>query len=167
MAKRKVFYSFHFDNDVMRVQQIRQIGVIEGDEPVSKNDWETLKNKGNDAVEKWIDDHMKGKSCVIVLIGKDTAGRPWVEYEIIKAWNDSKAILGIYIHNINCAAEVRAGRTGACAQGANPFDGITFKEGGKKLSSVVQCYNPKSWDAYNDIAENIDAWIESAIKARQ
>lgn len=26
--KRKVFYSFHFDNDVMRVQQIRNMGVL-------------------------------------------------------------------------------------------------------------------------------------------
>ena len=40
MAKRQIFYSFHFKNDVMRVQQIRNIGVIEGNEPVSKNNWE-------------------------------------------------------------------------------------------------------------------------------
>lgn len=36
--KRQVFYSFHFDNDVMRVQQIRNMGVIEGEEPVRPND---------------------------------------------------------------------------------------------------------------------------------
>lgn len=30
--KRKVFYSFHFDNDVMRVQQIRNMGLLEGDD---------------------------------------------------------------------------------------------------------------------------------------
>lgn len=41
--KRKVFYSFHFDNDVMRVQQIRNMGVLEGDEPVSPNTWEQIK----------------------------------------------------------------------------------------------------------------------------
>jgi len=29
MAKRQVFYSFHYANDVMRVQQIRNIGMIE------------------------------------------------------------------------------------------------------------------------------------------
>ena len=29
MAKRQVFYSFHYANDVMRVQQIRTIGMIE------------------------------------------------------------------------------------------------------------------------------------------
>ena len=35
MARVPVFYSFHFDNDVMRVQQIRQMGLIDGDEPVT------------------------------------------------------------------------------------------------------------------------------------
>jgi hypothetical protein len=43
MAKRQVFYSFHFDNDVFRVQMVRQMGVIEGNEPVSKNTWETVR----------------------------------------------------------------------------------------------------------------------------
>jgi hypothetical protein len=44
MAARRpqVFYSFHFDNDVFRVQQIWNIGAIEGNEPVSKNDWPPL-----------------------------------------------------------------------------------------------------------------------------
>jgi hypothetical protein len=46
MAKRKVFYSFHFDNDVMRVQQIRNMGVIEGNAAVSANTWEEVKKKG-------------------------------------------------------------------------------------------------------------------------
>jgi hypothetical protein len=49
MARVPVFYSFHFDNDVMRVQQIRQMGMIDGDEPVSKNDWETVKRSGSSA----------------------------------------------------------------------------------------------------------------------
>jgi hypothetical protein len=35
MPKRQVFYSFHFDNDVMRAQQIRNMGVVEGGEPGS------------------------------------------------------------------------------------------------------------------------------------
>jgi len=43
MAKKQVFYSFHFDNDVMRTQMIRNIGVIEGNTPVSTNKWEEIK----------------------------------------------------------------------------------------------------------------------------
>ena len=97
MAKRKIFYSFHFDNDVFRVQQVRQMGVIEGNEPVAANTWEQLK-KNDSSVEKWIDENMSGKSCVIVLIGTDTHKRPWVKYEIKKAWKDGKGLLGIHIH---------------------------------------------------------------------
>lgn len=158
MAKRQVFYSFHFDNDVMRVQQIRNIGAIEGNTPVSANAWEELKRKGSSAVEKWIDDNMKYGSCVVVLVGKETANRPWVKYEIKKAWDDRKGLLGIYIHNIKCP------RNGKSSQGANPFD--QFNLNGKKLSSIVKCYNPITTDAYTDIAQNIDSWIEEAIRIR-
>ncbi len=68
-VKRQVFYSFHYKNDVMRVQLVRNMGVIEGNTPVSANDWEEIKKKGDDAVKKWIDDNMNYRSCVIVLVG--------------------------------------------------------------------------------------------------
>lgn len=161
MAKRQIFYSFHFDNDVMRVQQIRNIGALEGNEPVSVNEWEKVKKGGDSSIEKWIDENMKHKSCVVVLIGTETANRPWVRYEIEKAWNDGKGLLGIYIHNLKCP------RNGTCKQGPNPFDTFTFVNSDKKLSSVVKCYNPKSNDAYNDIATNMEDWIENAINSRK
>jgi hypothetical protein len=167
--KRQVFYSFHFDNDVMRVQLIRQMGVVEGDEPVSKNEWETLQKKDG-AIKKWIDDTMSKRSCVIVLIGEGTANRPWVKYEIETAWNSGKGLLGIYIHNLKCANKVRTTGVGTCGQGANPFDGFTFNSGdskGQKLSTVVKCYNPKSADAYKDINDNIESWVETAIASRK
>jgi hypothetical protein len=159
-AKRQVFYSFHFANDVFRVQQIRNIGVIEGNTPVSVNEWEDVKRKGNAAIEKWIDDNMKYRSCVIVLIGENTAKRNWVEYEIIKAWKEKKGLLGIYIHNIKCL------KNGKSNKGANPFDFITMTDG-SKMSKYVKCYDPNNTDAYNDIAANIDSWIEQAINSRK
>lgn len=154
--KRRVFYSFHFDNDVMRVQQIRNIGVIEGNAPVSPNDWETVKRGGESSIKKWIDDNMKYKDCVIVLVGSSTANRQWVRYEICKAWDEGKALFGIYIHNL------KDPRTGTCHKGINPFDKIQLQNG-LKLSSFVECYDPNSWDAYNDIANNLERWVEIAI----
>ncbi|BBQ52851.1 hypothetical protein WP2S18C03_19320 [Aeromonas veronii] len=62
--KRKVFYSFHFDNDVMRVQQIRNMGQLEGDEPVSANTWEEIK-RTEQGVKNWINKNIEGKSCFI------------------------------------------------------------------------------------------------------
>lgn len=126
-TKRKVFYSFHYDNDVFRVQQIRNMGALEGDEPVSKNEWETVKKGGDKAIEKWIDDNMKYKSCVVVLVGEDTYKRPWVKHEIVKAWKDKKGLVGIYIHNL------KDPKTGTCSNGTNPFEQFKF-DSGKKLS---------------------------------
>ena len=37
MTKRQVFYSFHFKNDSWRAGQVRNIGVVEGNTPVSSN----------------------------------------------------------------------------------------------------------------------------------
>jgi hypothetical protein len=152
---------YTFFNDVMRVQQIRNIGVLEGNTPVSPNEWETVRRNGEKAIEKWIDDNMFYKSCVIVLVGTETAKRPWVQYEIKKAWDEGKGLLGIYIHNL------KDPRTGTCSQGLNPFEQFTINNGATRLSSVVKCYNPKAGDAYNDIANNIDSWIEDAIRSRQ
>lgn len=163
-TKRQVFYSFHFDKDVFRVQQIRNMGVLDGDEPASPNEWEKLQ-KTDGGVKKWIDNNMNYRSCVIVLIGEDTAKRPWVDYEIRKAWNDKKGILGIYVHNLCCPKKTKETGVGTCKQGSNPFDNIKFTTG-SKMSSVVKCYNPKSSDAYNDIKNNIENWIEDAINSR-
>ncbi|MBP0622874.1 TIR domain-containing protein [Cupriavidus consociatus] len=154
--KRKVFYSFHFDNDVFRVQQIRNMGVIEGDEPVQPNTWEEIKRKPS-GVERWIDDNLQGKSCLIVLVGSETANRPWVKYEIKRAWELSKAIFGINIHNLKCP------KAGTCSKGRNPFDGITFKKANGQIY-VPTVYEPSSTDAYNDIKQKISGWIEAAIK---
>jgi hypothetical protein len=166
MAKRQVFYSFHFDNDVMRTQQVRNIGVIEGNKPVSANDWETAR-KTPGGVEKWIDENMKYKSCIIVLVGSETAIRPWVKYEIRKAWEDSKGVFGIYIHNLKDPRYSNMSPLyGKCTQGKNPFDQFTFTNGGAQLSSKIKCYNPNSYDAYNDVANNIEQWIEEAIQIR-
>lgn len=166
MTKRRVFYSFHYKNDVRRVALIRNIGAIESNKLVSENEWEDVKKKGNTAIEKWIDNNMKFRSCVIVLIGEETAHRKWVRYEIIKAWNEGKGLLGIYIHNIKDPLLRKKGYSGKCNKGDNPFEQIKLKNG-TKLSEIVVCYNPLWFDAYNVIKENLKDWIEKAIEIRK
>ena len=165
MPKRQVFYSFHYDNDVFRVQQIRNIGEIEGNASVSKNDWEQIQRTSN-GIAKWINDNMYYRSCIVVLVGSETANRPWVKYEIRKAWNDGKGVVGIFIHNL------RDPRTssqfplfGKSSQGINPFQQFIL-ENGQRLSDYISCYNPSSDDAYNDIARNQSRIIDEAIAKR-
>lgn len=160
MPKRQIFYSFHYDSDVMRTQQIRNIGAIDGNQPTSPNNWEVVKKAGDAAIKKWIDDNMNNRSCVVVLVGEKTYERKYVKYEIEKAWNEGKGLLGIYIHNIRCP------RNGTCAKGKNPFDEFTFNGTDTKLSTKVNCYDPSPANAYNEITANLSAWIEDAIAAR-
>jgi hypothetical protein len=158
---RKCFYSFHYKPDNWRASKVRNIGVIEGNQPVSDNEWESITKGGDAAIKKWIDGQVSGKSCAIVLIGANTAGRKWINYEIEKAWDDKKGLLGIHIHNIADVNDKQA------AKGANPFTG--YKVGDKPLSSIVKAYDPPrttSSGVYGYIADNILDWVEEAVAIR-
>jgi hypothetical protein len=160
---RKVFFSFHYKPDNWRASQVRQMGVIEGEPPVSDNDWETITKGGDAAIIKWINGQMSGKSCAVVLIGTNTAGRKWINHEIVKAWDDKKGVLGIYIHRLKNAEQAQS------TKGANPFDNITLGGTNKKLSSVVKAYDPPysdSTEAYAYIKKNLSDWVEAAITIR-
>ena len=158
---RKVFFSFHFDKDFWRTQQVRQMNALEGNPLATPNAWEEVKRKGDDAVKKWIADEMSGRTCAIVLVGAETASRKWVKYEIQKAWSDKRAVLGIRIHSLLDTASKTT------TAGANPFAGITV--GSVDLGVVAPLKNPSGSDSkavYATIAANIEAWIEDAIKTR-
>lgn len=166
--KRRIFYSFHYENDVFRVQQIRNIGALEENEPVTVNEWEGVKKGGDKEIEKWINNAISNRTCVVVLVGEDTVNRPWIRYEISKAWRDGKGLLGIHIHNLKCAKTVKGnpGSNGTCVKGRNPFETFTIQGGKQKLSDIVYCYDPDSGNAYKDIRDNLEKWIEKAIEIR-
>ena len=161
--KRRVFFSFHYERDNWRAAQIRNAGALDGNEPVTDNQWETIRGGGDSAIQKWIDGQISTRSCTVVLIGSETARRKWVDYEIVKSWNDGKGVLGIYIHNL----KDRFGRQDS--QGSNPFDSLTFNDNGLPLSRAVQSYNPASGDSqrvYSTITGNLQDWVEAAIPIR-
>jgi len=155
---KSVFYSFHYTRDSWRVQQIVKIGALEGQPILNAQDWESVKRQGDAAIKKWINDQMSYKKAVVVLIGAETAGRPWVKHEITKAWNDKKPLVGIRIHGLADSA----GNTDL--PGADPFAKITFPTGGS-LASYVPVFSPSgstSKAVYADIAANIGTWVDSA-----
>ncbi len=144
-----VFYSFHYDNDSWRVQQIRNIGVVDNTDSVGAQEWEKVRYKTDEAIENWIDNQMKYKRAVVVLIGSETASRNWVQYEIERAWELRKPLLGIKIH------------------GLKDENGNTSKEGQdpflEKRYWPIPIFTPQGWDSkekYNDIKQNLSKWIE-------
>ena len=98
--QRRTFFSFYYKPDASRASQVRNMGMVEGNKPVSDNDWETIWRGGDAAVEKWIAEQMHGCSCTVVLVGSNTAGRKWINYEIIKSWDEGMGVVGIHIHGL-------------------------------------------------------------------
>src|SRR6185436_8311043 len=136
---RRVFYSFHYIPDCSRAAQVRNMGVLDGNPPASDNDWEAIKRGGDSAIQKWIDGQLDGKSCALVLIGANTAGRKWIKYEIQTAWKNEKGVVGVYVHNLKDLDQKQS------TQGRNPFDDFTV--GGTEMSSIVKAYNPPHSDS--------------------
>ncbi|MBN8574439.1 MAG: TIR domain-containing protein [Candidatus Kapabacteria bacterium] len=163
VGKRQVFYSFHYVQDNWRVSQIRNIGQIHDNKPVSDNKWEEVKKKGDKAIQAWIDENLNYRSCIVVLVGENTARRKWIDYEIEKSWNDGKGVVGIHIHNLKNSKGEQANK------GSNPFDHFSVGQNKKKLSSIVKCYDPpykSSTYVYDHIKEHLEDWIEEAINIR-
>lgn len=159
---RRVFYSFHYDGDKDRVAQVRNMGVVEGSQVASDNDWEAIKRGGEGAIKSWVDQQMVGTSCCVALIGANTAGRKWVTYEIESAWRSGKGVVGIHIY------ELKNLRGEKSSKGANPLD-YASTIAGYRVSSYAKTYDPPFADSkavYSHIATSLAGWIEEAIQIR-
>ena len=135
ISRRRVFFSFHYDRDNWRTSQVRNIGAIHGSKPLSANAWEEVKRRGKAAIREWIDARIDRGSCVVVLVGSETADREWVRYDIERAWVEGKGLVGIYIHNLldRDGEQSRKGR--------NPFE---IDVGGVRPSNHVKVRDPRT-----------------------
>jgi hypothetical protein len=162
---RKCFYSFHFAADCWRAGTVRSIGAIEGNEPASDNDWESI-TSGSDRVAKiqrWIASQINGRTCTIVLVGNSTANRKWINHEIVTSWDAKMGVVGIRVHGL----KNNQGQT--ATPGGNPFDYVTHGPTSTRLSSIVKCYDPagaNSQDRYGWICKHLSNAVEEAIAIR-
>ena len=162
MAKRQVMFSFEFVKDSWRAGQVKNMGKVDNSSTFSDNDWEEVKEKTDEKIKKWIDGQLKMRSCLVVLIGSTTSTRKWVKYEIKKAYEMGKGIIGIYIHGLKDKSEKQT------KKGSNPFD--NFSVDGEKLSKYIKCYDPPyttSTYVYNDIKENLEQLIDAIKDAKK
>lgn len=100
---RRVFFSFHYRNDIFRVNVIRNSGVVIGNSAAGFQDaslWEKARKRGDAAIKRLIDRGLMGTSVTCVLIGQKTARRKYVTYEIERSVKRGNGILGIHINNI-------------------------------------------------------------------
>lgn len=153
MAK-SVFYSFHYRRDVFRVQLIRNISALEGQPELKPQEWEQVKARGDAEVKRWIDKEMSYKRAVIVLIGRETSSRRWVRYEVERAWDLKKPLLGVYIHGLS-------GLGVTDQKGLDPFLGLGL--------SGVRTFDPTVTDwkgaidtqaTHRAVRDNLAQWAE-------
>lgn len=143
---RRTFFSFHFQHDIFRANVVRNSWVTRDREAAGFFDaslWEEAQTKGEAAVHALIDEGLKNTSVTVVLIGKATATRPYVKYEIEQSIARGNGLLGVRIENIK---DIRGNVDDA---GPNPL--------------------PKGYPVYlwnkDDGYTNLRTWIERAAKA--
>lgn len=157
---RRVFFSFHYARDVMRVTQVRNSWVVrpghEAQPFYDAAEFEEAKRKAG-GIEKWIESQLSGTSVTVVLYGHETAQREWVIHEIKRSYQLGKGILAIDIHRLKHPS------TGADQPGINPLSKLHIDRGGQKvlLSSLYKSYDWVNDNGYSNMA----TWIEDAAKA--
>lgn len=133
---RSVFFSFHYDRDIMRVQQVKQHYITKGSYTETGffdgSLEEKAKKEGDAAVKRLIDNGLVGSSVLCVLIGKETYTRRWVDYEILRAVEYGMGVFGIRIH------ELKDPKQGADTAGSNPFVYLGYGTKDGKLNPMIK-----------------------------
>src|SRR5207253_10455002 len=100
---RRVFFSFHYQRDIWRVNQIRSIPNVTGCAAAGFQDasiWEEAKRKGDPAIKALINKGLEDTSVTVVCAGYKTAGRTYVEDEIDQSICGGDGVVGVQIDNM-------------------------------------------------------------------
>lgn len=158
---RRVFFSFHYDNDINRSMTVRNSWVTQGKEAagfVDKAEFEKIKRTGEIAVHRWIDNQLNGTSVTVVLIGSETLNRPFVKYEICESIKRGNGVIGVYIHNIRDMITQKGSLQG------NPHTIIGYYDNGSPAYFDRICDGLYDYTYDNGYA-NLGVWIEQAARA--
>jgi hypothetical protein len=160
LAVKRVFFSFHFANDICRVHQVRNIWLTQrgtlGPWFEDGSLWEKAATRDDDQLRRMIDHALNDTSVTIVLIGTETAHRKYVTYEIEQSLMRGHGLLGVYIH------QLRDANGNTAKKGLNPLDKLTMPDTCRALSTMFDTYDWVDDDGYN----NLGRWVEAAARNR-
>lgn len=100
---RRVFFSFHFERDIWRANQVRNSNVVAGTDGAGffdHSEYEEARKKGDENIKRLIREKLSGTSVTVVLIGSETASRPYVQYEVERSIAQGNGLLGVRIHHL-------------------------------------------------------------------
>jgi len=98
------FFSFHYSYDFDRINVIieRWLAFLNTSTTpfIAQDQIAAMMEEGLPAIHGWVDEEIAKADAVVVLIGGNTFGRYFIEYEIQQALLQQKPIYGIYIHQV-------------------------------------------------------------------
>ncbi len=141
-----VFFSFHYSYDYDRIKTLTAIwNSLPGCSMtpfISAEQIAEMMEIGLPSIHQWIEEEISQADAVIVLIGSESYGRYFIEYEIREAVLQKKPVYGLFIHQIPDKA------------------GMTDKKGKSPLDSEYPHYD---WTEDRG-TENILSWTSEAIE---
>ena len=157
---RRVFFSFHYQLDIVRASQVRNSWVTQDRRTAGFWDaaaWEEIRRGGDATVKKWIEGELVGTSVTVVLIGSQTSKRRYVRHEIQRSHALGKGLVGVRIHKLK---DFQGHTT---LKGSDPFNEFHYQDSGRGvyLSQVYRTYDYVDDDGYR----NLNRWIEEAAAA--
>lgn len=102
MSKNYNIFISHYHADDKHVQSLKSKLIDKGHNvrnfSVDSTNHKDGRRPSDAVIKRYLDIRIKASSTVICLLGPDTHKRPWVNYEIRKAYLEGKKIIGVYTH---------------------------------------------------------------------
>lgn len=157
---RRTFFSFHYQEDVWRVFNVRKCWAIgkdrEADGFFDGSVFEASKKEGDDALKAFLREGLKNTSVTCVLAGQYTAARRWVRYEIVRSVLKGNGLLTVDIHGIRNDKQVLG------VKGTDPMAEVgVYLSKGKLYFAELKA---GKWVQYSDYVSSIPAselWFDA------
>lgn len=157
---RRTFFSFHYQEDVWRVFNVRKSWVIgkdrEADGFFDGSVFEASKKESDEALKAFLRDGLKNTSVTCVLSGQHTAARRWVRYEIVRSVLKGNGLLTVDIHGIRNDKQVLG------VKGIDPLEEVGVYLANDKIYFAER--KEGKWVKYSDYTSAIPAsalWFEA------
>ncbi|OYX36764.1 MAG: hypothetical protein B7Y99_00395 [Caulobacterales bacterium 32-69-10] len=151
--RRNVFFSFHFQADINRVNIVRRSWQIRPEDSVpgfwDRSLWERIKRTNEARLKQVIRAGLRGTSVTCVLAGEFTWERPWVRFEIAESLARGNGLLTVDIDELHCI-----GARGTCLKGPDPLAYMGVYRADDGLAYVCEWIDGQ-WVKYSKLTDAV------------
>ena len=167
---RHTFFSFHYQPDNQRAEVVKNSWITKPDREAAgffnSSAFETKQRTSEDALKDFLTEQLKGTSVTCVLVGSQTALRPWVRYELFRSFHRGNGLLAVRVHSI------RDWNKQCATVGANPFDQLAYRVANDRVywqelnNGVWANYDKVPSMALSDVAYDLNGELHNTFSCR-